>query len=745
MPKKHSHRSGFSNEKRPFKGKTTSKKGGRTAEKKLAGAKFKADNRRAKKNKIVQLRNLKNAKLRARDEKLGNRVPKNVAILTVSQHVNQAQLRSRFLKAVNAMDTTEKGMVEVTQKIGKSNQTFILHFCEFDRLDALDIAKVADIVICVSSPNPSVKVGKIDFDLGFYDEVLELFSLLKAQGIPYVLPLVQGLNRQKPKQRGILLKAYERYFRAEFPKSGKPLSIDSDFEADKMWRMLSIRRHALLEWRHRPYMLAQEINYQPQDDQTGVLSVTGYLRGERALHPNRLVHITGVGEFQIERIEASPVHRQKERGDAGMENTETQILGRPDENQDDLQLIGEIDAFATVNDQSIITDEEIMAAEASNPERNNEARREYLKELGMTDYGMAWDKLVSDEEKEEDAVQLGVPQEAMEEVDPEEMKQQQDKEARDELVWPDEVETPMDTPARERFARYRGLKSFNKSEWDVKENLPLEYSQIVQVDNFPHLVRVIKQNSEGVAANQRVTVVLRNVPRLAAEIWQNKRFLILSGLYQHERKVSVMHYQIQRHPSFEEPIRTKTKLLMQTGFRRFSAQPVWSTDGNGNKHQTEKFFQAGQNMVASVYGQIEITPCPTLVFLPSNENSSTPFERALQAGIFVGSGQVFRADAYRLQIKRKVLTGYPIRAHKRRAVLRYMFFNAEDIRWFKPVELSTRSGLKGRIEEPVGTHGYMKCFFSDTIKSHDVVCMNLYKRQFPVRNPAIFGAVDNEL
>ena len=42
----------------------------------------------------------------------------------------------------------------------------------------------------------------------------------------------------------------------------------------------------------------------------------------------------------------------------------------------------------------------------------------------------------------------------------------------EELEFPDEVQTPDDTPARERFARYRALKSFRTSPWDPYESLP---------------------------------------------------------------------------------------------------------------------------------------------------------------------------------------------------------------------------------------------------------------------------------
>lgn len=57
------------------------------------------------------------------------------------------------------------------------------------------------------------------------------------------------------------------------------------------------------------------------------------------------------------------------------------------------------------------------------------------------------------------------------------------KQEREEMEFPDEVETPLDIPARERFARYRGLQNFRTSPWDPYESLPLEYGRIVQVCN----------------------------------------------------------------------------------------------------------------------------------------------------------------------------------------------------------------------------------------------------------------------
>jgi hypothetical protein len=55
----------------------------------------------------------------------------------------------------------------------------------------------------------------------------------------------------------------------------------------------------------------------------------------------------------------------------------------------------------------------------------------------------------------------------------------------------------------------------------------------------------------------------------------------------------------------------------------------------------------------------------------------------------------------------------------------------QDVRWFKPAELTTKYGHRGHIREPVGTHGLFKASFSAPIKQNDTVMLVLYKRVFP--------------
>ena len=308
-------------------------------------------------------------------------------------------------------------------------------------------------------------------------------------------------------------------------------------------------------------------------------------------------------------------------------------------------------------------------------------------------------------------------------------------EAAGQAEFPDEVDVPLEQRASVRFARYRGLKSFRSSAWDPYESLPPDYARIFA---FQNLARTRRRALAGPPAGQgatrvevgtRVCVHLEGVsPDAAAALlaaWHT-RPLVALGLLQHEAKLSVLHAAVGQATGYGgPPVRSKVPLTWRCGFRVFTAPCcIFSQDGNGDKFKYERFLPpSGAGVVASCFGPITYGPAPVLLF-----THGTTCE---QQCVLVATGSLRPVDPERVVVKRAILTGFPHKVHKRKAVVRFMFHCPEDVRWFKPLEVWTKYGRHGRIREALGTHGSMKCAFDGVLQQRDTVCVSLYKRVFP--------------
>jgi pre-rRNA-processing protein TSR1 len=201
-------------------------------------------------------------------------------------------------------------------------------------------------------------------------------------------------------------------------------------------------------------------------------------------------------------------------------------------------------------------------------------------------------------------------------------------------------------------------------------------------------------------------------------------------------------------------------MVLHMGFRRYNVRPIYSQNtnkGTNHVHKFERFQKLGRSYVATVYGPVVFGKMPVMLYKETEnvngkvllffwKKAKETNVAAIIEPILVSSGTFMDVDVKRIIAKRIILSGHPFKCHKRSAVIRFMFFNVEDIYWFKPVQLTTKYGRVGHISESLGTHGYMKCIFDGTLTQQDTIMMCLYKRIFPKWNTELYrGGLDKSV
>ncbi|XP_074645813.1 pre-rRNA-processing protein TSR1 homolog [Tubulanus polymorphus] len=617
----------------------------------------------------------------------------------------------------------------------------------------LDAAKLADSMLFLLSPTDGIDQ---------YGEFC--LSCLFAQGLPASLLAAQGVKNLPAKKQNDAKKYLQKCIENWFPRE-KVHSLDSEGDDMLLIRLLGEQKLIPLHMReHRPNLIAEQVEFIPnsnEDTEKGTVKITGYVRSQ-PLSVNRLVHVPGWGDFQLSQIDSPndpyPLNPRVDKKKSSEAEGTTSM-------EEDIKLLETADPVLQESLQSEVipdpmegeqtwpTEEEMASAEAESKQK----KKVHLVPKGTSEYQAAWiidktddqdDEYDTDSETdseismedEESVHSSDEEQEEMEEVavgdgnkdeqydanvdmEAEFNMLEKYKAARMDQMFPDEVDTPQTVQAKERFARYRGLKSFRTSPWDPKENLPTEYARIFQFEHFVRTKRRIlaEQREEGALPGWYVTIHVKDVPKSMFDSLKPNDPLIVFGLLPHEQKMSVVHLLLQRHPDNNEPIKSKDRMIFHVGYRRFAACPIYSEHSNSNKHKFERFLKSDTTYVATVYAPIIFPPASVLMFKERYDGSHT----------LIATGSVMSVNPDRIITKRVVLSGHPFKINRKMAVVRYMFFNRDDISWFKPVELHTKYGRRGHIKEPLGTHGHMKCVFDAQLKSQDTVLMNLYKRMYP--------------
>ena len=189
------------------------------------------------------------------------------------------------------------------------------------------------------------------------------------------------------------------------------------------------------------------------------------------------------------------------------------------------------------------------------------------------------------------------------------------------------------------------------------------------------------------------------------------------------------------HNTFDDKLLSKRNYQIHTGFRKYETNIMFShIYRNCDKFRHAKSIKEQSKwFMASFYSQLYFPPNNVLIFTnKETEEGEMTDDQAPQSKILCLMGSQLMPDLFKVILKRIILTGYPLKAKKKRAVIRHMFFNPEDVQYFEKNEIYTKNGLKGKIKGSMGTHGLFKTLFNNFIKHNDTICMNLYRRVFPV-------------
>lgn len=673
----------------------------------------------------------------------------------------------------------------------KFKQNVIFVPVGLDLVPALDTCRVADFIIFLLSPTQEV------------DEDGEmLLRAIEGQGVSDVLTMVQDLDKLEPaKRRSQAVASLKSYISHFLPLQEKIYSLGSDRECTNVMRSLCTTNPKGVKWREdRSWMLVENVKWAQKEDSSitrGEVVLTGVVRGH-GLKANRLVQVGDWGSFQIDKITAAilPASRKRKADEMAVDTEQSQehVLETPDEAQDDLGDLAPYEATmqdicektmseATIERRGVLLDDHHYFSE---DETHLPAAPKHLPR-GTSSYQSSWfledvfdsDSDTEDEMHDKEDINMDapvLPQDGIEgtnqfgqneptETAPSEYpatemfldpspdeeaaqlaayRSQRKNEAENDLEFPDEIELHPNVLARERLARYRGLKSLRTSVWETEEDKahePDEWNRLLQIPKYKQAKRIAIQEAlvGGVKPGQRVNVHLRSVPLSCRESHDISKPLIAFSLLRHEQKRTLVNFSMNLSSDHLGPIRSKDQLIVQCGPRRLVINPLFSQTGNtsNNVHKFLRYLHPGQTAMASFIAPVTWGSLPVLFFKespnpPSNDVPPNPNQDPTPPRLeLIGTGTSEAPDCSRVIAKRIILTGHPYKIHKKLVTIRYMFFNKEDVNWFKALPLWTKRGRSGYIKESLGTHGYFKATFDGKINPQDAVGVSLYKRVFP--------------
>lgn len=706
--------------------------------------------RHERRNLKNQTRSTKQSQLAERTRVFDGRngVPRNVAIIPLTPDIDSVQVAQSLSNSLGCIE--EGSGVASIPKFRQKVRFFVPAFVHF--FDMLDCARAADFVLFVLSANKEIT------DYG--EQIMRCITL---QGVSTSFGLIWGLSASKAnaatKEKDVRdsLTSWFSYFFA----NERLYSIDSDNEVAMIGRLICQRTPKGLHWRDdRPYIVANKAQVLGAN-----MIVEGFVRGQQ-LSPDCYMHIHKYGDFRVARVE----------GITGSDTPE--FVWEPSERRPVCKLLPVSEAIQLEDGDDDAEEPtgirvdghtDVSRLVDANTADNTPMRATNVPE-GTSDYQAAWflegedyrsdvddeDGALTDEEGElaplkdsgeaadggsgmEDEVENGDAQDledmGREEIGKKSQKRQTSSDpAKEDLQFPDEVELDPLESGKRRFHRYRGARSIRHTDWNAYEKdprMPEEYTRLYRPGNLVATKnRITKTLSAGAPVGSYVRVYLEGSTDLGgaddpAKLLNSGLAFTIYGLLPGEEKEGYVSATMAMDSEVTVSIKSKQQILVQYGPRRLLINPLFSQEGHAdnNVYKFNRYLHQGRSAVATFVAPVLLGNAPVVYYRTRFENEH----------VVLGSGTVQDSDANRIIVKKAILTGLPVKIHRKLVTIRHMFFSRDDVEWFSGVPLYTKLGAQGFIKECLGTHGLFKATFDKKIRSEDTIALPLYKRVWPIR------------
>ncbi|KAJ6642509.1 Pre-rRNA-processing protein TSR1 like, partial [Pseudolycoriella hygida] len=256
-----------------------------------------------RRNQANQIRKNKREKVLAKKRSLGlnDTAPFLVCILPLNEQIDP---RSALAILENCDPTVTvahslSGVTHLTVPRFKQRFSFITPpVGRGNEFTALDCLKVCDTTMLLMTANSNE------------DEIFDrwgkrVLNMATAQGIPTPILSLMDLESIAPKRKQQVKMNVQKFISKLFPEE-KVMCLDTNGDGlNHLRRIGGQKKNILHNKTNRPHMYAESVNFvvNPTDESFGTLEVTGFLRGV-PLNVNNLIHIPGLGDFQMSRIDA---------------------------------------------------------------------------------------------------------------------------------------------------------------------------------------------------------------------------------------------------------------------------------------------------------------------------------------------------------------------------------------------------------------------------------------------------------